>query len=277
MGLKLNRQELLKLMENFHILTGIKLAVFDSEYREMVSYPPEHCAFCAYMRSTPRTEAYCEESNRRSFEMCKKQHRLIVYRCHAGLIEATAPLEQNGTIFGYIMFGQITDDTDAEHLQMGLNAVAAEYGLPSWAGDKLQYKTSAQIEATAEILKACTSYLLLNEIISPESQQFIQTLDQYIETHLTEDLNVAALSRAFSLSRTKLYEISSQYLGCGVAQYVLKKRIAAARQYLSGTDLTVTEVAACTGFSDYNYFCRVFRRETGISARTYRKGHRDSY
>ena len=56
----------------------------------------------------------------------------------------------------------------------------------------------------------------------------------------------------------------------GIAAYIKKLRMEKAKELLKQTDLTISQVAAQTGFSDYNYFCRVFKKETGIPAKKYR-------
>jgi len=44
-----------------------------------------------------------------------------------------------------------------------------------------------------------------------------------------------------------------------------------ARQLLSGTNLTIGQVAARTGYDDYTYFSKVFRKTNGISPSAYRQ------
>lgn len=57
------------------------------------------------------------ESDRSSFHQCKTERRLIIYRCHAGLIEAVVPLIDNHIVIGYLMFGQISDASDLDELK----------------------------------------------------------------------------------------------------------------------------------------------------------------
>ena len=102
------------LMENFYTLTRIRIVLFDSEFNEILSYPSGGHSFCSLMRTNAEFDALCKNSDRISFEKCCKTHALCVYKCHAGLIEATSPIIQNDAIIGYIMFGQITDIKDKE-------------------------------------------------------------------------------------------------------------------------------------------------------------------
>ena len=53
------------------------------------------------------------------------------------------------------------------------------------------------------------------------------------------------------------------------------QRMAAASQLLSGTDLSVTEIAERSGYSSIEHFSAAFHRQMGCSPRAYRKGQRE--
>lgn len=52
MRLEFDSNRLLQLMKDFHILTGIRIVLFDDEYQELLSYPGKDCAFCHRMKSS---------------------------------------------------------------------------------------------------------------------------------------------------------------------------------------------------------------------------------
>jgi len=71
------------------------------------------------------------------------------------------------------------------------------------------------------------------------------------------------LERAFrdELQRTILHEI-------------LRVRVSHAQRLLETTPNSVTDVAAQSGFASLNHFFRVFRRQTGLTPRTFKQAHR---
>ena len=69
----------------------------------------------------------------------------------------------------------------------------------------------------------------------------------------------------------KLYDSVDEYLGIGIAEHIKNIRIKEARRLLKETNLAVHEIADKIGFNDYNYFCRVFKKEVGMPAKQYRK------
>lgn len=101
---------------------------------------------------------------------------------------------------------------------------------------------------------------IMASIISPK----ILPILQYIETHLTDELNLDYLAKEMSLDKYYLSHLFKQNTGSTVYQYILTKRIALAKQLLlEGT--SVTETCQLTGFNDYSNFIRTFKKATGVS------------
>lgn len=282
MQLNFDIEKLLELMRDFYILTQIKIVVFDAQYNELISYPAGHCDFCEIMQNSPKTVNKCRESNVQAFEECRRNQKLIVYHCHAGLVEATAPLKDNGVTIGYIMFGQITDISDRSLFASGMSEICDKYGLTGETGARaveksldIGYHSDEQIRATAKILEACAYYVLLNQLISKQKERFVYRLNQYIDAHLSEVISTDSICTEFGVNRTRLYSLCGQHLGEGLAEYVKTRRLMAARKLLASTELPVSEISEKIGFSDYNYFCRVFKKEEGLPARKYRALYRE--
>ena len=57
----------------------------------------------------------------------------------------------------------------------------------------------------------------------------------------------------------------------GIADFVKSERLDRACTLLKQTDMTSSAIADEVGFSDTDYFLRVFKKVKGISAGTYRK------
>lgn len=275
MKLDFNREELLKLMKDFYLLSGIRMVLFDDEYRELLAYPEKPCAFCARMKSDERTRELCAASDRLSFRRAGSEKKLMIYHCHAGLIEATMPLVDGHVIIGYLMFGQISGDGHSRILEWRLTRKLAEYDIAADFGCAvgIPLKSDEEIHAAAKIMEACTLYALLNQTISLRRRHFAERLRDYISEHIGEPLDSQKVADAMGISRTRMYQQCQQYLGMGIAEYVKKLRIEYGQRLLADTELPVSEIAYRTGFNDYNYFCRVFKAETGMSPRKYREQH----
>ncbi len=262
-------------MRSFYTLSGIRVVLFDADYREIIAYPQENCDFCKLMKACAKTRRKCKLADRRSFGRCERQNGLILYKCHAGLVEAAIPLHENEKIIGYLMFGQITDGTSKAPLYESIGLWQEKYGLSPTALrqsiDRIPYRSAEQIHAAAKIMEACTSYILYQELITPENDRIFVAARNYIEEHLQEEISVEQICKALDIGRTKLYEIFRNELKMGVSKYILRRRMHRAKKLLKTGELTVAQVAHSVGFIDYNYFSRVFKKIYGKSPKAYEK------
>ena len=115
---------------------------------------------------------------------------------------------------------------------------------------------------------------MTNRWVVSGKSEFIREIDRYIDEHIPQNITVEDICSSFRIGRTKLYELSMDYLGCGLAEYIRNRRILHAKKLLAETDMPVTEIAYAVGFTDYNHFSRVFRSICGMSARACRKSMR---
>lgn len=300
MKLNYNEKELHQLLQDFHDLTKLTLTLYDPEGEWILSYPTKENCFCHYIKTSPEGAALCEASDRASFEAAKASGECVIYKCHAGLIEATAPIVSDGFTIGYLMMGQVANANSPKQLQSLIEHALHKYhlneaennpseqniheatvdktsnhesniaNLPLTSSAAIPCISDTQIHAAASIMEACISSILYKKLISIEKQQFEQNINTYILNHLTEDLSVDRLCEHLHLSRRKIYEYSEEFLHCSIAKYIKKMRLQHAQTLLTETTLPVSTISEQCGFSDYNYFCRIFKQENGMSARSYR-------
>lgn len=109
---------------------------------------------------------------------------------------------------------------------------------------------------------------------SPQSRKLLEfaSLINYISRNLEKDLSVDMLAAKANMSVSTLSRTFSKAFGHPPMEYVIRKRIARACELLSGSNMTISEIAAQTGFTDSNFFSRQFRKVKGMSPREFRKG-----
>lgn len=266
--------ELLELMQDFYVLTGIRIALFDANCAELASYPKGEATFCHCMRKNPDFRAKCRESDENAFEKCRQTNKIHIFKCHAGLIEASVPMIEDGKIIGYMMLGRITDKKNKVELVGAVLSRCREYGVDGEIEEKIKkikYRNEKQIQAAAKILDACCEYVKLREMVRPSGKRLIDSLERYIDEHIREEITVERLCSEFEISRTKLYETVRPYTNGGIAAFVKTKRFEHAKNLIKSTDMSVPQIADACGFSDYNYFLRIFKQKYGISTKQMRK------
>ncbi len=81
-----------------------------------------------------------------------------------------------------------------------------------------------------------------------------------MQAHIDEPLPCEAIARRLNISLRQLERRFKQLSGRTLQAEYRLVRVEKAHQYLQQTTLSVTEVAALTGFSSGGYFSKVYRR-----------------
>ncbi|MDQ0844390.1 AraC-like DNA-binding protein [Streptomyces sp. V1I6] len=84
--------------------------------------------------------------------------------------------------------------------------------------------------------------------------------------------SAAACADRIGVSGGYLAEAVKAATGRTPGRLIREARTHEAKRLLARTDLTVRQVADRVGFTDPAYFCRFFRRETGVSPGAFRRG-----
>lgn len=249
MNVTYDMQKMMEWMQDFYALTKIKTAVYDNDFRYILGVPQEDSAFCTAVKTDRLSQ--CDRCTKTAIEVVRQTNALYIYKCHAGLTEAIAPIRKNGVIVGYMMLGQILETQGA---------------LPTCAGDlsSLTTKSHAEIVAASKILESGVCYLLMNHVIQESAGGIAFELSDYIKGNIGTRLTAAALCQRFHISRNALYHISETYFGMPISQYINYTRIELAKTLIQD-GVSVTKVAEMTGFCDYGYFGKVFKKLTGTT------------
>ena len=99
----------------------------------------------------------------------------------------------------------------------------------------------------------------------------MQGVSRFLTDNIQNDLSVETILNHFKISRCRLYEIFHKYYGMSIAKYIRHKRVLLAAELLEKKEIRVNEAAALSGFTDYNYFSKIFRREMGVTPTQYKK------
>lgn len=86
---------------------------------------------------------------------------------------------------------------------------------------------------------------------------------KYINENYTENITTSYLAKMVHLSEGHFCHLFKEVTEKTAKEYILSLRIEKAEGLLRTTEMTVTEVCCYCGFSDPNYFTRIYKKITG--------------
>ncbi|WP_342084266.1 AraC family transcriptional regulator [Dyadobacter sp. OTU695] len=92
----------------------------------------------------------------------------------------------------------------------------------------------------------------------------------YIKANINEKIQVEELSDKACMSRASFYRAFKREFSISPLDFILREKIKKAKQLLSHTKDSISDICYQLGFSDLNYFGRQFRKSEGISPSQYR-------
>lgn len=269
-----NKEDLLVLLRDFYELTGLRTVVFDEWDIDILSYPQELPAYCQLIRNTPEGEMDCLLCDQRACQQAQQEKQALIYPCHAGLIEAITPIKVDNVTVGYLLLSHIVQGSDENAEWQQVQHLCAGYGIQPdalySAYCELPRTPYPRLRAACDLLSLSAQAICQMHMARLVHGTPAEKLNRFLTEHLHEDLSSERICSAMGLGRTALYRLAKQTYGCGVKEYLRTLRIRGAAELLVTTDLTNSEICLQVGISDYNYFFRVFRAQTGVTPQAYR-------
>ena len=97
-------------------------------------------------------------------------------------------------------------------------------------------------------------------------------ITEFIDRNITHKLTLADLGEKFNISPNHICTLFSKHMNTTFLNYILSARMAIAQNLLTMTDKPVKEIAALSGYDDYFYFCKVFRKYFQMTPTGMRQG-----
>ncbi len=266
--------ELKSVARDFYNTTGTKIALYDADRTLLYTYPETATPFCSMIRQCEALMSDCLHCDHAGFDMAEKKRQPHLYKCHMGMTEASVPIYENDTLIGYLMICQILCESDRDKVEQKAADTAQSFSLPAepllsaLRGHKIV--SDDFIRSALNMMTMCVCYLHSTKIIKSNRRDLTLILKDYAEKHFAEPVSVPDLCRQLYISKSKLYQLSKKAFGMGISDYVRLRRLQEAKTLLTTTAHSVTRISRAVGFSDSNYFTRIFRQAEGCSPSEYR-------
>ena len=98
----------------------------------------------------------------------------------------------------------------------------------------------------------------------------LKTID-YIKSHFKSDIYLRDIAKLFKTSESHLSRVFKHDTGMNFTSWVNRYRVEYSKELLASIELKLYDIADLSGFSDYKYYTRQFKRYVGISPLNFRK------
>jgi AraC-like DNA-binding protein len=99
----------------------------------------------------------------------------------------------------------------------------------------------------------------------------LEKINSIVRKNLDKQITIADLASEMNYSVSYLRAIFRENLGISLGKYIRESRLSRAAQLLLEAELSVTEIAAKTGFESLFAFSRAFKKAYGVSPKAYSK------
>ena len=151
---------------------------------------------------------------------------------------------------------------------------AAAYQLPK--GKCIIDETSLNEANTSEDLLSGLN-IFLNELLEQvaeakeiENSPAIESACRFIEKNYTRDISLEDTAKQCRLSSFYFSKLFKREKGITFIEYLTHQRIKKAKKLLEENNLSIKEISGKIGYSDPNYFTKVFKKIESVSPSTYK-------
>jgi len=100
---------------------------------------------------------------------------------------------------------------------------------------------------------------------------FLLKVNELLEEHIDDtNFGISELCDNLNISRMQLHRKLSALTDQSASRYIRSFKVNVAKEYLTSTNLTITEIAYKIGFDNATYFSKIFSKEMGLSPSQYR-------
>jgi two-component system response regulator YesN len=111
--------------------------------------------------------------------------------------------------------------------------------------------------------------------ISPEKKDqtssIIEKAKEYINSHYSKELSLEEVSQSIDISPYYFSKLFKDKTGENFIEYLTAVRIESAKRLLQDRKRSVKEICIESGYSDPNYFSRIFKKYEGVTPSEYRE------
>ncbi|WEM44524.1 AraC family transcriptional regulator (plasmid) [Photobacterium sp. DA100] len=136
--------------------------------------------------------------------------------------------------------------------------------------------TNADSHTISLVIRSLLSHLMIMENapdkLPSRQEELFHKITKYIDENYDQTLSREEVARIFHISPNYLSHIFQHQGKTSFKDYLCHKRMENAQRLLELNHHRVKQISKLCGFSDSNYFCRLFKQKTGVTPSQFRAG-----
>lgn len=139
-------------------------------------------------------------------------------------------------------------------------------------GEPVAYQVEQQF--SHEIRRPFEQTHFSEDHTTTHQDEVIIDLQSWIQKHYNDDVQTEQLMQRSGLTRRTLNRRFKEATGMSPNVYIQKLRLSQASELLKNTDLSIYEIALQTGYSDPEYFSRIFKKQYQLTPSDFKRSVR---
>lgn len=215
------------------------------------------------------SEIYEAENAQEGLSMIQAHHPdIIITDIKMPVMDGIAFMQymENKHIPGKIIV--ISGFSDFSYMRTAIQSGVVDYILKPIDSQDLNNAISAAIAQLEQ--ETLNKQEKSSPITEQSSNSVVQNITLFIDKHYKEDISLSDLADTFYLSKEHLSRLFKKETGQNLFSYIMDLKLEEAKRLLIETNRTLDDIAFSLGFSNGNYFSKVFKKNIGVSPSSYR-------
>lgn len=119
-------------------------------------------------------------------------------------------------------------------------------------------------------------FILESDVWAEDTHYDIDSVTEYIDAHMSENLRVADIAGACKLSYSCFAKKFHDFYGMSCKEYIEMMRVYKVEELLLFTDFNLNYISQETGFSDCSHMIKSFKKHRGITPKRFRMRNKAS-
>ena len=270
----MKRDEIISVLRELYKISGFRVSLHGTDFAEIAAYPEKALPFCERLHRSKGEYESCLACDAAACKRALAEKKTVIYKCRYGLTEAVSPLYNFGTLTGYLMMGQISDtELNTERLSdTASKTCGSDRSEMRRLAMKIPRHSQDMIDSYVKIMTICAEYITLINALPSQKPTVAEMAKLYLLENYHRHVTINDICKALGCSKSTLLAAFKSENGITINNYLCEIRIEEAKKLLSGSEMSINEIADATGFYDQSYFSKVFSQKEGSTPSEYRKG-----